>query len=161
VFIQLLSLALLLLFVLHFARGALRDAQPKIDRWLRNAMIAIGLLLFLGMAATGRLGFLLPLLVLLAAATARLAPLLVQVFPLLRRFYRPPQGDEAETPRGPPGTGRMSREEAYEVLGLSAGATREEIIAAHRRLMQKMHPDRGGSDYLAGKINRARDVLLG
>ena len=56
---------------------------------------------------------------------------------------------------------RMSREEAFEVLGLAEGVSSEEVVQAHRRLMQKIHPDRGGSGYLASKINRARDVLLG
>ena len=54
----------------------------------------------------------------------------------------------------------MSVEEAYAILGLSAGADAEAIKEAHRRLMVKLHPDHGGSDYLATKINRARDVLL-
>jgi hypothetical protein len=56
--------------------------------------------------------------------------------------------------------GDMSVEEAYAILGLSSGADAEAIKEAHRRLMVKLHPDHGGSDYLATKINRARDVLL-
>src|SRR5499425_819650 len=59
-----------------------------------------------------------------------------------------------------PASGDMSVEEAYAVLGLSPGADDEAIKEAHRRLMVKLHPDHGGSDYLATKINRARDVLL-
>ena len=55
----------------------------------------------------------------------------------------------------------MTRAEAYEVLGLKPGATPDEIHAAHRRLMRMAHPDTGGSDWLASRINQARDVLLG
>lgn len=54
----------------------------------------------------------------------------------------------------------MNRELALEILGLADDADREEIMNAHRKLMQKMHPDRGGSEYLAKKINAARDFLL-
>jgi len=58
-------------------------------------------------------------------------------------------------------SGAMTREEAYQVLGLHVGATETEIRAAHHRLMRAAHPDAGGSDWLASRVNQARDVLLG
>jgi DnaJ homolog subfamily C member 19 len=57
--------------------------------------------------------------------------------------------------------GAMTREEAYQVLGLKPGASEDDIRAAHRRLMRGAHPDSGGSDWLASRINQARDMLLG
>ncbi len=60
-----------------------------------------------------------------------------------------------------PGGGAMSKDEAYAVLGLKKSASADDIRAAHKRLMKDFHPDKGGSDYLASKINAAKDLLLG
>lgn len=59
-----------------------------------------------------------------------------------------------------PGSGAMTKEEAYKILGLEAGAAAADVRKAHRRLMQRLHPDIGGTSFLAARINEAKDVLL-
>lgn len=58
------------------------------------------------------------------------------------------------------GTAAMSEDEAYEVLGLQRGASREDVARAHRTLMKKLHPDHGGSTSLAARVNEAKDILM-
>ncbi len=78
-----------------------------------------------------------------------------RVHPTWREDLARAEGEHAAGPDG-----RMTREQALEVLGLKAGASEDEIRRAHRELMMKLHPDRGGSTFLAAKINQAKDVLL-
>ncbi|NOQ89972.1 MAG: hypothetical protein GQ549_03400 [Gammaproteobacteria bacterium] len=102
------------------------------------------------------------------AGTVAMLPRLMQFakyIPFINRLYqqnKQGQGQNQQQAQTPPPRGKqqMSNQEAMEVLGLTSGYSKEDVIQAHRRMMQKVHPDRGGSDYLAAQINKAKDTLL-
>ncbi|CAN7722438.1 DnaJ domain-containing protein [Mesorhizobium sp. LjNodule214] len=78
-------------------------------------------------------------------------------FPVWRKNAEPDGGEGLGVA---PGAGAMTKEEAYKILGLEAGAAAADVRKAHRRLMQRLHPDIGGTSFLAARINEAKDVLL-
>jgi len=92
------------------------------------------------------------------------APIAGWALLLLRKPADSPPGPDASRASGAGSARRnrhgMSQEEALQILGLKSGASQQAIREAHRRLMQTCHPDHGGSDYLAARINAAKDVLL-
>ena len=81
-----------------------------------------------------------------------------------RRFsgWRPTDNNRRDSGSADAGrrAGAMSKDEAYEVLGLQKGASREEVVRSHRSLMKKLHPDHGGTTDLAARVNEAKDVLM-
>ncbi len=81
---------------------------------------------------------------------------------VLLQAYRIRNGDSSHESSGEYQSGGysdLSTEESYKILGLDINASKEDVAKAHKRLIQRLHPDRGGSDYLAAKINAAKDKL--
>ena len=92
-----------------------------------------------------------------AESVALLESYLDRRFPAWRQHA---ERDTAGGQRRAAAGGKMTEEEAYQILGLQPGASRDEIGRAHRSLMKKLHPDQGGSTYLAARVNEAKDTLL-
>ena len=123
------------------------------------ASAVVALMIFL--AVTGKLNIIYAAIASFIAFLPRLAPLL-RFLPILNRFRQTSnqQNQQNQQSSQAAASSQMSKDKAYEVLGLKSGATKEEIVKAHKKMMQKVHPDRGGSDYLAAEINIAKDTLL-
>ena len=155
ILIAVIGIALILWHKITRSKG---DERKKMIFWsILGSLAAILAIL----ALTGHLNI-------ITAAIAGLIALLpramqfAKYLPFINRLYQQnsqQHQQQANTP--PPGRQAMSPDEAREVLGLKPGHTKEDVIQAHRRMMQKAHPDRGGSNYLAAQINKAKDTLLG
>ena len=119
-------------------------------------LTATGRLHWIGAAVAG----IAPFLRRFGLSLLRFAPLLGRLFAQRAASRGADQRGAGAGPRRPSASAGMSLSQAREILGLGAGAARKDIIAAHRRLMQRNHPDQGGSNFIAAQINDAKDVLL-
>ncbi len=131
----------------------------RVDREQRNKSL-ISILLYgcaavlLILVVTGRIPW---LFAMLSAAT----PWIYRALTMKAMWNRFNQaGAQQQPPPAPAQSAELTEQEAWDVLGLERGASEEDIIAAHRKLIQKIHPDKGGSDFLAAQINQAKDTLL-
>jgi hypothetical protein len=162
-----LILGILLLIGLMLIARWLANAPPRsVLRGMGGVFVVLVLAAVVLLALTGRIGW-------AVAAFSSLTPWIGRLIRLhglwkmISGFFATQQsastnGGREEARSSPPAQrGKMSREEALSVLGLKLGANEKDIREAHRRLITRVHPDVGGSDDLAARINSARDVLLG
>ncbi len=161
--IKLLVLVLLAAVVWRLLKNSDGASADKLKAHLRRLAVPGLLLLLVLLVVSGHLSWLVALGASLFAAIKAALPWLLRALPLLSaRQQRQQQNEQQQQrPQAANDHGEMGVDEACALLDLSPTALcRDDIIRSHRRLMQKVHPDRGGSDYLAGRINLARDILL-
>lgn len=160
---RLLFAVLVVIGALYLVRWFLSTPAENVAATLRKSAFFIAGIGLIALAATGKLHWLFAFLGAAIPFLVRHAPYLFRMFGLYQtvRQNRPPPGARSSgTAQRPPPKSGMSKDEALAVLGLQPGATQEAIIKAHRELIQKLHPDRGGSTHLASQINEAKRVLL-
>ena len=156
---------LLAIFLLIFLlRKPLRKILSRLNfpkkTWIKWGLLAL-LFLSLLLVVTGRLHWLGALVTGLLVVARQVLPLVLSHLPQLFSIFSKHKTNSSEGKQPPsPNQQGISIEEAFSILGLEESASEKEIINAHRKLMSKLHPDKGGNDYLATQLNLAKDVLL-
>ena len=173
---NILLLGLILLLLAYWGVAALGkrfNLSRRQRRWLWVFVVAV--LAIVVLVATGRVSWhaLFAPIGVAFAFLLKALPALFRLLPLWQLFrhwrgggqqgeqqggYQGGQGGQSRPPDRD--SAPMTRQQALEILGLPSCADRAAVIQAHRDLMRKIHPDRGGSDYLAKRINQAKDFLL-
>jgi len=144
--------------ILIFGSKRMSRLPPKERKsFLTKAAIWGLVIVVLGLVLMGRAHWLMGILAALLALAGRIAQF-AQYIPLFKKLFG--QQETQVPPSSAPANQTMSRQDAADILGVDINANKDEVRLAHKKLMQKIHPDRGGSDALAKQINQAKDVLL-
>lgn len=152
------------MFLLAYASNRwIRNQLAKEDpaerrRGLIQAALLLAFVVIVLLTVTGRLHWIGAVIAASIPVVKYLLSIALRLLPFLGARFRPTQ---AQNRAAPSNNGNMTRTDALKVLGLDESADKDAIIDTHRQLMQKVHPDRGGSDDLAARINQAKDTLLG
>lgn len=160
------ALILALLYLFNRFKGLPPKARKK--QLLTLSLYGIAALIAV-LAVTGRVHWIIAAVSMLVALLRPFLGIAISALPawlLSRRLAKKePQQQKEQTASASPASGRLTQAEAADILGLKAQLeshqlTKELINSAHRALIQKVHPDRGGNEYLASRVNTARDILL-
>jgi len=158
--IRIVLMVVLLLLVFWGVQAFKKIPASIVAQLSKFGVWLVCLLLLLVLVASGKLNGVLALLGVLIASLMRWMPVILKYAPQLHRLWQLFGAESTREYQAPPRHGKMTVAEALEVLGLKPGASRDDIILAHRKLIARLHPDKGGSDYLAAQINLAKKVLL-
>lgn len=139
----------------------LKKCPPKQRRQLLiKSVVLFFIAIILLLVMTGRVHWIMAIIAALIPLSKILLSLLFRARPFLQFWRRHRQTQNNDIPSSNPANNKLAEDEAWQILGLAPGASRDEVIQAHKKLIQKLHPDRGGNNYLAAKLNAARDLLL-
>ena len=132
-----------------------KKPEPERIAFAKQSLLWICIAALLVLVVAGRAHWIMAVLAAVLAILGRLVQI-AQYIPLFKEMF-----GEKKSTSAPPATkqSQMTRAEAADILGIDVNATEDDIRLAHKKLMQKLHPDRGGSDALAKQINQAKDVL--
>lgn len=137
------------------------NSLPEEDRasFAKKAILYGGAAAVLGLVVAGRAHWLMGILAALLALAGRAAQF-AQYLPMFKKVFGDKRSASTGTNQNPSSPIAMNRQDAADILGVEPSASSDEVRTAHKSLMQKLHPDRGGSDALAKQINLAKDILL-
>lgn len=153
--IKLILLIAIVLGAFYLLRWFLTSPAETVSAQIRKSLwLILGLGLIL-LAITGKLNIIFAFIGSAIPILAKNLPNLFRLFGLVKTIKSTQQQTSTKAPAL-----KMDRQQALDILGLNKQASKQEIIEAHKRLMQKNHPDKGGSEHLAQQINQAKQLLL-